>query len=68
MAEGLDVRHLFSLAGKIAVVTGASRGIGFALANGLAAAGASVVAIARSPQPRSLFQGSVRSLSADVSG
>jgi NAD(P)-dependent dehydrogenase (short-subunit alcohol dehydrogenase family) len=68
MIEELDVRHLFSLAGKIAVVTGASRGIGFALANGLAAAGASVVAIARSPQPRSLFHASVRYLSADVSG
>jgi NAD(P)-dependent dehydrogenase (short-subunit alcohol dehydrogenase family) len=68
MAEELDVGRLFSLAGKVAVVTGASRGIGFALANGLAAAGASVVAIARSPQPRLPFQGSVRYLSADVSG
>jgi NAD(P)-dependent dehydrogenase (short-subunit alcohol dehydrogenase family) len=68
MVEGLNVGRLFSLAGKVAVVTGASRGIGFALANGLAAAGASVVAIARSPQPRSLFHGSVRYVSADVSG
>jgi NAD(P)-dependent dehydrogenase (short-subunit alcohol dehydrogenase family) len=68
MAETLNVGCLFSLAGKSAIVTGASRGIGFALANGLAAAGAAVVGIARSPQPRSPFLNSVRYISADVSG
>ena len=35
--------RLFDLAGKRALVTGSSQGIGFALARGLAAAGASVV-------------------------
>ena len=35
------------LAGRVAVVTGASRGIGFQAAKGLAAAGAHVVAVAR---------------------
>ena len=40
MAQGLD---LFNLAGKRALVTGSSQGIGFALAQGLAAAGAEVV-------------------------
>jgi gluconate 5-dehydrogenase len=59
---------LFSLAGKIAIVTGASRGIGFALADGMAAAGAHVVAIARSPQPRVKFSNPVQYISADVSG
>jgi gluconate 5-dehydrogenase len=68
MAEMLDVGRLFSLVGKNTIVTGASRGIGFTLANGLAAAGASVVAIARSPHPRSPFLNSVRYLSADVCG
>jgi gluconate 5-dehydrogenase len=67
MAEVLDIPSLFSLAGKIAIVTGASRGIGFALANGLAAAGASVIAIARSAE-RSGFDDSVRYVRADVSG
>ena len=38
----------FSLSGRIAVVTGASRGIGKALALGLASAGATVVVTARS--------------------
>ena len=38
---------LFTLKGKIALVTGANRGIGFALARGLARAGATVVLAAR---------------------
>jgi gluconate 5-dehydrogenase len=42
------VNDIFSLAGKTALVAGASRGIGLAIAKGLAAAGAHTVLAARS--------------------
>ncbi len=35
--------NLFSLAGRTALITGSTRGLGFALADGLSAAGARVV-------------------------
>lgn len=41
---------MFSLKGKVAIVTGSSRGIGQALAVGLAKAGADVVGVSRSSQ------------------
>ena len=42
---------LFGLSSKAAIVTGASRGIGAAIAEGLAQAGAYVVGVARSAKP-----------------
>lgn len=42
---------IFDLSGKTAVVTGARRGIGFAMAEALAAAGADIVAVSASQEP-----------------
>lgn len=46
--------QLFDLTGRRALITGASQGIGLALAKGLAAAGAQVVLNSRSPERLSL--------------
>jgi gluconate 5-dehydrogenase len=44
-----DPAHPFDLGGKVALVTGAYRGLGFAIARGLARAGATVVLNGRKP-------------------
>jgi len=46
----MDVRQLFDLTGKVAVVTGGSRGLGLEIAHGLGEAGARVVITARREQ------------------
>lgn len=52
--------RLFDLAGKRALVTGSSQGIGFALARGLAAAGASVVLNGRDSTKLALAAAEIR--------
>jgi citronellol/citronellal dehydrogenase len=54
------------LAGRVAVVTGASRGIGRALALGLARAGCDVVVAAKSTEPTERLPGSIHTVAAEV--
>jgi NAD(P)-dependent dehydrogenase (short-subunit alcohol dehydrogenase family) len=51
---------LFDLTGRVAIVTGASRGIGRAIAHGLASAGAAVVATSRDLQACEAVAGEIR--------
>src|SRR6202521_5640772 len=46
-AEVATIRELFDLAGRVAIVTGGSRGLGQEMAEGLAEAGASLMLCAR---------------------
>ena len=69
----MDVAKLFDVAGKTALVTGASAGIGYMIAEGLARAGVSVVICSRkakdieaAAQALSAF-GAVKGIAADLS-
>jgi NAD(P)-dependent dehydrogenase (short-subunit alcohol dehydrogenase family) len=53
---------LFDLTGKVAIVTGTSRGLGQHFARALAAAGADLVLTSRQPETLREFQGEVESL------
>ena len=64
MSERLD--HLFSLAGKIALVTGGSRGIGEMIAEGFVDAGAKVIMTARKAEALEATADRLRSKGGDV--
>ena len=55
-----------SLDGKVAIVTGASRGIGKAMAMGLATEGAQVVVAARSEESRPMLPGTIHSTVGEI--
>jgi len=57
---------LFDLTGRLALVTGSSRGIGYALAGGLARAGARIVLNGRDADRLEAAAGSLRAAGADV--
>jgi len=58
----LGVLESFSLKGKVAIVTGVSRGLGQAMAIGLAEAGADIVGVSRSIEQQEQTRKSVESL------
>jgi len=49
MKELSEMLQQFSLLGEVSIVTGASRGLGFAMARALASVGSSIVAVGRDP-------------------
>ena len=55
-----------SLKGRVAIVTGASRGIGRAIALGLARAGCDVVVAAKSTESTEKLPGSIHTVAAEV--
>jgi 2-deoxy-D-gluconate 3-dehydrogenase len=57
--------ELFDIRGKVAMVTGARRGLGLAMAKGLVEAGAKLVAVASSPDCRELRE-AVRKLDGEM--
>ncbi len=66
MAERSDYESMFRLDGKVALITGASKGIGEAIAHGLAAFGASVVVSSRKQDAVDAVAAAIREAGGDA--
>ena len=60
--------QLFDMSGRVVVVTGGTRGIGLALAEGYVAAGASVVVASRKAEACAVAETHLRSLGGEALG